>query len=135
MPYRKESLPKEDSKTLRVLCAEDDPHIATLLKAGLVNAGHFVECVADGNDALERIHAQPDFYDLLITDHRMPRSTGLMLVRAARERGFTGRIIVHCSGLTERDAEAYHALAVDRLFEKPLQSAELLRIVSGFARV
>lgn len=134
MPYRKETPPKADSKTLRVLCAEDDPHIATLLKAGLVNAGHFVECVADGSDALERIRAQPDFYDVLITDHRMPRSTGLMLVRHARDHGFTGRVLVHCSGLTERDAAAYRALAVDRLFEKPLQSAELLRIVSGIAK-
>lgn len=115
-------------------CAEDNPDIAAVMKTGLCHAGHFVECVADGAEALERIKAQPDFFDVLITDHRMPRATGLMLVRSLRDSGFVGWIIVHCSGLTERDAAAYKVLAVERLFDKPSQSAELLRIVLSFTR-
>ncbi|HVZ65062.1 MAG TPA: response regulator [Opitutaceae bacterium] len=135
MPYRRETISDGETKALRVLCAEDDPHIALVLKQGLVEVGHFVECVVDGLDAIERVKAQPAFFDLVITDHNMPRSTGLVLVRALRLMGFAGRIIVHASGLRPADEKAYRQLAVDRLFDKPLQSAELMRVVAALRRV
>lgn len=134
MPYRRETIAEGDTKVLRVLCAEDDPNIALLLKQGLVAAGHFVECVADGLDAIERVKAEPEFFDLVITDHNMPRSTGLVLVRALRLMKFSGRIIVHAAGLRAADEKEYRQLAVDRVFDKPRQSAELMRVVAALRR-
>jgi CheY-like chemotaxis protein len=119
---------------LRVLCAEDDPCIAKLLKIGLDGVGHFVECVANGSDAVERIRAKPDFFDLVITDHRMPNGTGMTLVQALREMAFLRRIFVHSSALGLADKEAYRRLAVDRMVEKPSESGELMRAVAEFVR-
>jgi CheY-like chemotaxis protein len=134
MPYRKETLPDGDTKSLRVLCAEDEGPIALLIKQALSRCGHFVECVEDGEDAIARINAQPGFFDLVITDHRMARTTGLFVVRKLRECDFTGRIVVHCSTLGQMDANAYRKLAVDHIFEKPIQSHDLIRVVATFVR-
>lgn len=134
MPYRKETLAHGDETTFRVLCAEDDPHIAVLLKVALKGGGHFVECVPDGLAAIDRVKSQPDFFDLIITDHRMPQSTGLILVRALRQINFPGRIFVHCSGLRPADETEYRRLSVDRLFEKPVHSAELIKVVCALRR-
>ena len=116
-------------KLLRVLCAEDDAQVAELLKCALKGAGHFVECAADGQHALERLTSDLKFFDVLITDHRMPRLSGRKLVECIRQTDFSGKIIVHSSHLPEFDATAYRALAVDHIFTKPVQLAELLRMV------
>lgn len=116
-------------KSLRVLCAEDDVHLAELLKRALERAGHLVECAADGQHALERLTAELKFFDVLITDHRMPRLSGLKLVERIRQTDFSGKIIVHSSHLPEFDATAYLAFAVDHIFTKPTQFMELLEAV------
>jgi len=116
-------------KLLRVLCAEDDDHIAPMLQCALESAGHVVERAVDGQAALERIAADLDYFDVLVTDHQMPRLSGRGLVEKLRDTAFAGKIIVHSSSLREFDAAAYRALAVDHIFTKPVQLAELLRMV------
>lgn len=116
-------------KPLRVLCAEDDAQLAELLKRALERAGHFVQCAADGQDALERLTSDLNFFDVLITDHRMPRLSGLKLVERVRQTDFSGKIIVHSSHLPEFDATGYRAFAVDHIFTKPTQFMELLEVV------
>jgi two-component system response regulator CpxR len=116
-------------KRLRVLCAEDDQHVARILKYALEQAGHYVECAHDGQQALERISADIRFFSLLITDHEMPRLPGLQLVEALRGAAFPGKIIVHSSRLREAEAIAYRSFAVDYILTKPVQLAELLQVI------
>ena len=116
-----------------MLYAEDEPSIANPLKLYLMDAGHFVECAPDGQAALERIMSDLTFYDLLITDHNMPRTTGLELVRSLRAAGYTGCVIVHSSALKEKEAKAYCALQVTHFFEKPLQTGLLIKLVARLA--
>ena len=112
-----------------MLCAEDDDQLAQMLQWALEHSGHVVERAVDGQAALDRIIADFDYFDLLVTDHQMPRLSGLGLVEKLREAGFAGKIIVHSSHLRELDANAYRALAVDHIFTKPVQLAELLVMV------
>lgn len=116
-------------KLLRVLCAEDDDHVAHMLQSALEHAGHIVERAVDGQAALERITADFGYFDVLVTDHQMPRLSGRGLVEKLRDMAFAGKIIVHSSHLREFDAAAYRVLAVDHIFTKPMQLAELLRMV------
>ncbi len=113
-------------RKLRILCAEDDDHIALMLQCALEHAGHVVERAVDGQAALERITADTNSVDLLVTDHQMPRMSGRGLVEKLRGTAFAGKIIVHSSLLREFDAAAYRVLAVDYIFTKPVQLAELL---------
>jgi CheY-like chemotaxis protein len=124
---------KEDirRKPLRVLCAEDDPNVALIVKYALENEGHHVECVDDGRAAFERIAADLEGFDLVITDHHMPFLSGLQLIEKLREAQFPGRIIVHSSNLRQSAADAYRAFAVDHILRKPAQLAELLEAVHG----
>lgn len=72
---------------LRILCIEDDPDIAFLLKTTLVLDGNVVEVVADGVLGWERMcgDAPPD---LVLLDLSLPGLTGdeILLRRAAHAR-------------------------------------------------
>ena len=116
-------------KSLRVLCVDDDEPIALLLQRVLKNAGHHAECAGDGRAAFERVVADLDFFDLVVTDHDMPGLRGLRLVEKLREVKFPGRIIVHSSALRKEDLHAYQAFAVDRILAKPVQLDEFLEAV------
>ncbi len=118
-----------EQKPLRVLCAEDNEHLALVIKMALERSGFFVECVDDGRVALDRIKADVDFFDLLITDHRMPRLSGLHLVQGVRGTSYRGKIVVHSSHLENAELAAYRALAVDHVFTKPVAMPEFMRVI------
>jgi CheY-like chemotaxis protein len=113
---------------LRVLCADDDQHVGDMLRYALQRGGHHVELVDDGHSALQQI-AEGKPFDVVVTDHDMPRLTGLGLVERLRELKFTGKIIVHCSALRPKETAAFHALAVDHIFQKPVRLDDLLSVV------
>jgi len=113
---------------LRVLSAEDHKLYAEMVTAIYEKSGHVVDAAADGQEALERIEAAPGSYDLLVTDHQMPRLNGLALVGRLRARGFAGRIIVHSSKLTENDVARYREYGVDRIAMKGQDTGDLAEI-------
>jgi CheY-like chemotaxis protein len=116
-------------KSLRVLCAEDNTFISSLLRRGLEEAGHSVQCVGNGLAARELIASAPSHIDVVITDHEMPYITGLDLVSELRAMNFSGRIIVYSSQLRSTQAAAYRSLAVDHIFTKPAPWKQLLAAV------
>lgn len=63
----------------RILLAEDDLAFCRLMKKSIEAQGFEVDTAADGAVALEMLQATD--YDLLITDHQMPRMTGIDLLK------------------------------------------------------
>ena len=118
-----------EARSIRVLCAEDDASLASMLKAALEQAGYSVECVDDGQNALARIAADPGFFHVLVTDHHMPQLSGLGLVSKLRDTTFSGTIVVHSSALTPSERSAFEALAVDVILSKPVQLPTLLAAI------
>ncbi len=116
-------------RTLHILYADDVRELREVVRMSFERAGHHIDCVDDGDVALEKIVAGPT-YDLVITDHCMPRMDGLELVTRLRARDFPGRIIVFCSELSEEVAAAYHALHVDHLLYKPIFPSKLRHILT-----
>ena len=116
---------------MRILCAEDNEHIAEILKKVLSDAGHEVECVLDGQAAWDRLSVDPSAFDLLITDHQMPRLSGLGLVKKTRATVFSGRIIVESGNLTPEIEKAYLALRVDRIVGKTLHPDFIRELIAG----
>lgn len=105
---------------VRILYAEDRPEIRDVMCMLVERQGNHVEVAADGVDAAARLAQNPEAFDLLLTDHQMPRLDGLGLVRRARELLFRGKIAVLSSELTELIRERYVALGVDLLLPKPI---------------
>lgn len=68
--------------TPRVLLVDDNVELAEDLAEVLELSGAEVELARDGKDALERVASRA--YDLVLTDMRMPRVSGLELVRALK---------------------------------------------------
>jgi CheY-like chemotaxis protein len=78
-----------------------------------------------GWEALIKIGATSKPFDVVITDHRMPRMTGLELVRQLRKQDFGGKILVLSAHLADEDIQGYEDLSVDMMMSKPFDFDEL----------
>jgi two-component system, cell cycle response regulator CpdR len=87
----------------RILFAEDDEQMRAFLARGLRRAGHAVDAVPDGEEALVRCDAAP--YDLLLADIVMPGIDGLELARrvAARQPGIRVMFITGFAAVALQD--------------------------------
>jgi two-component system capsular synthesis sensor histidine kinase RcsC len=116
----------EPPQPLRVLCADDNILVLEMLSKTLESAGHYVEVVSNGRAAVTRVAEDPDYFQLIVTDTRMPQLDGFGLVREARAAGFSGRIIVFANSLSEEERQRYADLRVDRVIDKPGRTGELV---------
>ena len=119
-----------NKKLLRILYADDVRELREVARIALSREGHLIECVSDGKEALERITADPSGFDLLITDHHMPRMDGLELVTRVRELPFSGKVLIFSSELSPSVSDAYNELKVDRILFKPVFPSELRQILA-----
>ena len=110
---------------LRILTVEDEPAVAQMVALLLGGPGATISNACDGWMALMKIGAAAEPFDVIITDHRMPRMTGLDLVRRLRVQKFAGKIIVLSAYLTPENIQAYEELQVDMMFAKPFDTGEL----------
>jgi two-component system response regulator QseB len=104
---------------LNILLAEDEPSVAFSVSFALKADGHKIEIVPDGTQALFELSFKPGAFDLLITDHTMPRMNGVELVKRVRDSAFKGKVVVLSAHLSAENRAAYVALGVDLLIPKP----------------
>lgn len=114
---------------LSILYAEDMPELRDVARISLSRDGHTVELAEDGLEALEKITAAPGRFNMLITDHHMPRMNGVDLVRQLRATSFPGKIVIFSSELSRDVNNAYREMNVDRILNKPIFPAELRRVL------
>jgi len=76
----------------RVLIVDDELGLRQSLTLLLRDAGYDVAAEADGRRALERTAAEP--FDLILCDVRMPDLGGIEFLRAYRERGGAGLVVM-----------------------------------------
>ena len=117
---------------MRVLVAEDDPGLRSVLERGLREHGYIVDAVADGSAALSYLRSYS--YEAAVLDWRMPKQSGLDVVAAMRARGDRTPVLM----LTARDAtedrvEGLNQGADDYLV-KPFSFAELVARLSALQR-
>jgi len=118
----------------RILVAEDEPDVRTFVMRALGGAGHDVDAVADGSDALEALaRARPANrpHDLLLTDILMPVMDGVSLALLAARDAPSLRIMLMTgySGQRER-AHGLDAIIQDILL-KPFTLDELVTRVAA----
>ena len=66
----------------RILIAEDEEPLRTLIKRALAEEGHFVVATADGAEALDVLQSEGGGFDLLLADIKMPMMDGIALALA-----------------------------------------------------
>ena len=118
----------------RVLVADDDPEICTLIKTILRNTTFEVTVCSDAESAL--VHLQRDKgYDILISDFMLPGISGIELITMVRANPATAKIpILMISGHSNyaMDARAKSAGA-DHFLNKPFTLSQLRSTVTALA--
>jgi DNA-binding response OmpR family regulator len=110
---------------LNILVVEDEKALAHMIAMVLGGPASKVARAANGWEALIKIGASAHPFDVVITDHRMPRVGGLQLVRRLREKNFGGKILVLSAHLSDEVIREYDALNVDMMMTKPFDFDEL----------
>ena len=121
------------TRTLRVLCAEDNPYARVVLNTILTELGHRVDFA--GTDEAAVAAVQRGGYDLVLMDVTLPGMDGHAATRAIRAlAGETGGVpIVGISGRTDaRDEEAALAAGMNAFLAKPVSPAALAQVVAKF---
>jgi DNA-binding response OmpR family regulator len=117
---------------VRVLVAEDDAALRSVLERGLRENGYVVDAVADGAAALRYLRAYD--YDVAVLDWRMPERAGIDVVAQARSRGDRTPFLM----LTARDAPSDRVAGLnegaDDYLVKPFEFAELVARVRALQR-
>ncbi len=114
---------------MNILAVEDETAVAQLLALVLGGPNCKVATASNGERALAKIAAAKKPFDVVITDHLMPRVSGLELVRRLRGKNFTGKIVVLSGHLGEDNVSAYELLGVDMMISKPFDVEELRRTI------
>jgi DNA-binding response OmpR family regulator len=111
-----------EQRPLRVVVAEDDPDMRSLITSALVKDGFEVTEVADGSKLLVEVVSRAGTFapDLVISDVRMPVSSGLQVLRGLRRAGVSIPFIVLTAfgdEPTRREAERLGACYLEKPFD------------------
>jgi two-component system OmpR family response regulator len=117
---------------MRVLVAEDQPKMASLLRRGLEADGYAVDCTADGVDALW--YGTEWDYDAIILDVGLPKMGGFEVCRQLRARDRWAPVLM----LTVRDTVSDRVTGLDSgaddYLTKPFEFEELLARLRALVR-
>ncbi len=110
----------------RVLLAEDDDDLRTLLTLALVRAGYAVVALEDGFEMADYVSLtqvcggplQPP--DLILSDVRMPGRTGLDVLAQVQAVGLFCPAIVLSAFADDETREAARRLGVHAVLDKPV---------------
>jgi two-component system, OmpR family, response regulator len=117
---------------MRALVAEDDNALRAVLERGLKEHGYVVDAVGDGEAALGFLRAYE--YEVAIVDWRMPKVSGLDVVRSLRARRSALPVLM----LTARDTASDRIMGLDEgaddYLVKPFDFGELLARLRALQR-
>ncbi len=110
----------------RILVVDDEPLMRDFLVETLERKKYVVESVGSGSQAIEKI--KDDYFDLVITDIRMPEVSGMEVLKAVKKySGETEVIMITAFGQVDNAVEAMKLGAYDYI-EKPF-NADRIEIV------
>jgi CheY-like chemotaxis protein len=116
-----------ESRELRILVVDDEPHIRATVSAMLQTEGYAVDEAANGADALHAVeHRAPD---VILLDMRMPVLDGWGFARELRRRGHRTPIVVMTAA---RDAARWAGeIAAATFVAKPFGFDDLITAVEA----
>jgi DNA-binding NtrC family response regulator len=119
------------TRRLRVLFADDEPHLRELLQTELSRLGHYVTVCPDGPSALKAL--EKGSYDAAILDIRMPGMSGLeVLMRMKQIAPNTEAILLTGHASLESAVEALRLGAFEYI-TKPCKLAEIEAVLRRIA--
>lgn len=113
----------------RILIVDDDPSMRTALMESVRRLGFDVQGATDGADAVERVSRYKPW--LVVTDLKMPRLSGLDLIKEIKSRSpQTLMVLMTAYGTVETAVEAMKYGASDYIL-KPFSTDLLERVIAN----
>ena len=117
---------------MRVLVAEDDGPLRSVLERGLRENGYVVDAVADGDAAA--LYLRTYEYELVVLDWRMPGLSGVEVIEQARRREVHTPILLLTARDTVTDRIAGLNSGADDYLIKPFDFGELVARLQALQR-
>ncbi len=115
--------PETPSAPIRVLIAEDEQHLGTILEQFLVARGFSVSTARDGLRALDLLRLEQ--FDVALLDIMMPGLDGLEVLRQVREDPSPPEVIIITGNSTVETAITALKLGAYDFLAKPYRMAEI----------
>lgn len=113
----------------RILVVEDDALVRQFSVRALLGFGYQVDTAEDGAAGWEALQAGN--HDLLLTDHRMPKVTGVELVQMLWSAGMILPVILVSGAPPTEELERHPWLKFAAILPKPFSSEQLLTTVKA----
>lgn len=131
-PVAEDDIPPEPELTPgteRILFVDDEETLAYLAQGILTHLGYAAEVYTRSDEALAAFAADPERFDLVITDQTMPLMTGEALAAEVR-RIRPDILVILCTGYSHViSSERAKALGFDAFCLKPLLTQDLSRTI------
>jgi CheY-like chemotaxis protein len=111
----------------RILVVDDDNDVLQLSVDVLASSGYGVEAAKDGAAGWQAIQANS--YDLVITDNKMPRLTGLEMIEKLRAACLPLPVIMATTYLPTHEFARKPWLEPDAMLQRPCSNEDLLETV------
>ena len=108
---------------IKVLIAEDEAHLGTILETFLNGKGYHVTTVRDGRAALQCLRSES--FDVALLDIVMPEMDGLEVLRHVREESMPPEVIIITGNGTIETAISAIKLGAYDYLSKPYRMAEI----------
>jgi CheY-like chemotaxis protein len=131
-PPRTPEEPADESVSLehgRILLVDDEPDIVEAEKTMLERLGYAVVASVSSVEALKVFDADPQQFDIIITDQTMPDMTGMALAKKIIEKRRDVPVIL-CTGYSEvLSEEEIQKAGIRELVMKPVSKKEMYEIL------
>lgn len=130
-PVEDEIIPEQNNRlkliqgTGAILFVDDEPMLAELGKAILEEMGYQVTNMTDPREALKIVSAEPNRFDLIITDQTMPELSGKELAMQLKQIRPDLPIILCTGHSSQVSADSADHFGISAFCLKPLKMAEL----------
>src|SRR5215471_630276 len=122
-----------DTRTYKILVAEDNLVNQKLAVRILEKAGHRVSVANSGKEALEKLSEEP--FDLVLMDLQMPEMDGFAATAAIREQerktGHHLPIVAMTAHAMKGDRERCLQIGMDEYISKPIDANELVNLIAS----
>ena len=115
-----------DVRPYCVLVLDDEAPIGRLVGSAFDQPGLQAVVFVDANEALAAFRADPDRFDLIVTDLTMPGMSGIEFATALRRVKHVPVMLLTGGGTS--DEELYSTGAIDLILRKPFSMRELLGV-------
>jgi YesN/AraC family two-component response regulator len=87
-----------------ILLIDDEEDILVTFKNALEYAGHYIDTFTNSLKAFEKFEKDPYFYDIVITDIKMPHLNGLDLYNKIKTKNKNIKILFYIRARSSRNA-------------------------------